>query len=160
MEGFGLGRRVVRVPAGQRLDVVALLRRSLRGKRARTPDGVVGGDLALGVNVEVDVRPQRVGDAPVGHRQVRVEVSRALERAHGLVVVEGIDEAQPLVEKLLRLGALRRDRVTERAHAFDERRLILVSHRMLLVLCQRRATRQKQREEKGRELHLTILLSR
>src|SRR5437763_992039 len=157
MQRFGRRRRIVRVSACQSLYVVALLRRGLRRKRARTRDGVVGGDLAFGVNVEVDVGAERVRDAPVSHREVGVQISRALKGAHGLVVVEGVDEAQALIEELLRLRVLRRDRVMERTHAGDERRLVPVSRRMMFVLRHRRAARQKQYKQKGGELHLTTL---
>ena len=43
---------------------------------------------ALGVERQVDVRPERQRDAPVGHRAVRIEARRLVERAHRLVVVE------------------------------------------------------------------------
>jgi len=46
----------------------------------------------------VDVRAVRERDAPPRHRALRIEARRLLERLRRLVVVEAVDEAQPLIE--------------------------------------------------------------
>jgi hypothetical protein len=74
-------------------------------------------------------------------------------------VVEGVDVSQPLVEELLRLRVFSRHGVVQRPHPFDERRLAAAARHVLIVLCLRRAARQKQREEECGELHLSTLLS-
>src|SRR5882762_3177849 len=48
-----------------------------------------------------------LGDAPIGHRELGIEVRRALERPRRLIVVEGVYVAQSLIEKLLGFRALR-----------------------------------------------------
>ena len=59
----------------------------------------------------VVIRPYRFCHAPERHRQLGVELARALERARRLIVIERVNLAQSLVEERLRLRVLRRDRV-------------------------------------------------
>ena len=59
----------------------------------------------------VVVRAHRLGDSPVGDRKFGVEFGGALEGTRGLVVIEGIDQAQALVEELLGLDILGRNGV-------------------------------------------------
>ena len=103
-ERLQVRRVVVRVAAGERLDVGALVRRRAARERERLLHGVVGGALARGIDVEVDVRSECEGDAPPGHGGLRIELSRAREGADGLLVVEGEDQVEALVEEALRLG--------------------------------------------------------
>ena len=92
-----------------------------RGDRLRLLQDGVGFLLAFGRERIVDVRAERVGLAPVAHGAVRVEPLRLSERAHGLRMVETVDEPQPLVEKGLRLRAGRRDRVAEGPEVGEQR---------------------------------------
>lgn len=70
----------------------------------------------------VDVRAQREGLAPVAHGAGRIEALGLLERADRRLVVEGVGEAQALVEVSLRLLVRRRDRIGEIAEEVPERR--------------------------------------
>ena len=87
--------------------------------RGRSPSSARGS--TSGVHREVDVRPERVGDAPVTHRAVRIELHRPLERAHRFVVVEPVGEPQALIEVALRLGRRRRDPMVPVAESLQQR---------------------------------------
>ena len=93
-----------------------------RGERLRLLQDGVGLLLAFGRERIVDVRAERVGLAPVAHGAVRVEPLRLSERAHGLRVVEAVDEPQSLVEEGLRPRTGRRDAVSERPEVGEQRR--------------------------------------
>src|SRR5258707_67930 len=64
--------------------------------------------LAIGIDVQIDVRPERERGAPVADRQIRVELRGALERADRGFMIEPVQVLHPLIEVLLRLGVLRR----------------------------------------------------
>ena len=51
----------------------------------------------------VVVRSHRFSHSPIRHGQLGIELGGAFERARGLVVIEGVDQAQSLIEELLRL---------------------------------------------------------
>src|SRR5437016_13092066 len=73
--------------------------------------------VAIGIGGVVIVRPYCLGDSPVRHRQLGIKLRSMLERPRGLIVIERIDEAQALIEELLRLRALRRDRMMKFAQS-------------------------------------------
>ena len=111
-----VGRRVVGlVAARERFDERPLDRRGAVRARARRRDLVT---RLLERRREVDrverlpllvvVRPDRVGDPPVGEREARVVLDRALEAADRLLVVERVGPHEPAVEP--QLGARRRRR--------------------------------------------------
>ena len=108
-----VGRRVVDlVAAPERLDERPLDRRGAVRARARRRDLVA---RLLERRREVDrverlpllvvVRPDRVGDTPVGQREAGVVLERALEAPDRLLVVERVGPHQSAVEP--RLGARR-----------------------------------------------------
>ena len=101
-----VGRRVVGlVAARERLDERPLDRRGAVRARARRRDLVA---RLLERRREVDrverlpllvvVRPDRVGDPPVGEREARVVLDRALEAPDRLLVVERVGPHEPAVE--------------------------------------------------------------
>ena len=118
-----VGRRVVGlVAARERLDERPLDRRGAVRARARRRDLVA---RLLERRREVDrverlpllvvVRPDRVGDPPVGQREAGVVLDRALEAPDRLLVVERVGPHEPAVEP--RLGARRRRRRPTRVGA-------------------------------------------
>jgi hypothetical protein len=54
----------------------------------------------------VVVRDHRFRNSPVSHRQLRIEFRRLLKRARRLVMVERVNQAQSLIEKLPALSRL------------------------------------------------------
>ena len=66
-------------------------------------DGVVCRRETLVAGRIVVIRAYSFRDAPVGDGQLGVEIGSALKRARRLIVVEGVDQTQSLIEKLLRL---------------------------------------------------------
>ena len=82
--------RVIGIAVREGVDVGTLVRARRRGERARALHRGVRRLLTLGVDVEIDVRAECERDAPGGHRRLRIELRRAGERAHGLVVIEGV----------------------------------------------------------------------
>ena len=100
---------LARIARGERVDVVALARRSRRGFSATafcTSASAFGS--SSGVHRRVDVGPEHERLPPVGHRAARVEPRRFGERTAGLGVVEAVGEIQPLIDEQLRAGRLRR----------------------------------------------------
>jgi hypothetical protein len=102
-------RRLPGVTFRQRVNERLFLRAGLwlEGDRAlhRFPRGLHG----FGKHRRVDVRPVRVGDAPVRHGAIGIELRRRRERADGLAVVEVVEQRQALVEVTLRQFILRGD---------------------------------------------------
>ena len=105
------------------------------GQRLRPLRFVVRRLLAVGVDVEVDVRSERQRDAPVRHRRRGIELGGPAERADRLVVIERVDERQALIEELLRLGAFRGDRMVQPAEARRQRRRRRGRRGVLMLLC-------------------------
>ena len=91
----------------------------------------------------VVVRSDRLGDAPVGHRQLGIEFGGMLKRARGLVVIEAIDEAQSLIEELLRLRIVRGDRVMKIAQSGDQRDGMSLGMSVSSMILRRRAQAQQ-----------------
>jgi hypothetical protein len=63
--------------------------------------------FTIGIDVEIDVRSERERRAPVGHREIRIELRRLLERLDGRLVIESVQIRHSLIEVPLRLGVLR-----------------------------------------------------
>ena len=80
-------------------------------------DGVVRDLLPLCIHWQVVIRTNRQRDTPPCHRHVRIEFRRVTERTLRLVMIESVDEAKSLIEKLLCLGIVRRHRVVRIAHS-------------------------------------------
>ena len=81
----------------------------------------------LGVGRQVVVRTQRQGDAPLGHRAVRIDLRRHAKRANRLGVIECVHQPQTLVKVLLRHRIAGCDRVAMVAQVVDQfdERLVL-----------------------------------
>jgi len=117
-----VGIGVAAVTRLQSLDVGTLRRGAAGGKRQRFLHRVVSRLLPGRVHGQVVVRPDGEGHTPPRHRHFRIEFGGAAEGAFGLVVIEGIEEAETLVEKLLRFGAGGGNRVMMIAQAFHQGR--------------------------------------
>src|SRR5579871_5275183 len=72
---------------------------------------------AFGVSRIVVVRPNRLCDTPVRHRELRIEFGGVLKRAGSFVVIEGVNESQALIKKLLRFRITRGDGMMKIAEA-------------------------------------------
>ena len=70
----------------------------------------------------IDVGAEHERLAPEAHGAARVQRLRLLERPLGFGVVEGIGQAQPLIEVALRHLVIRGDRMAQRAEALPQRR--------------------------------------
>ena len=75
--------------------------------------GFDSGILSVGIRGVVIVGPYSLGDAPIGHCEFRIEFRGVLKRPRRLVVIEGINKAQALVEELLRLRIAGGNRVVK-----------------------------------------------
>ena len=62
--------------------------------------------VTVGVSRVVIVRPHSLGDSPVGHGQLGIEFGGMLEGARGFIVIERVNEAQPLIKELLCLRSV------------------------------------------------------
>ena len=96
--------------------------------------GLVGGLVPFRLRFPIVVGAAGKGDAPVRHGHLRVELGRAAEGSYGLVVIERIHKAKPLIEELLRLETRRRDGMMERAQATHEQGRHLRSARLCGVV--------------------------
>ena len=126
VEGGAVGLRVGRVAGGQRLDPGALLGARLGLQRPRPlqrrpgrGDGVVG-------HRQVDVGPERDGDAPPADGAVRIQPRGLAERADRLGVIEAEHQVDALIEEHLGAGNAGRDRMPVRAQPGEHRRPRLV----------------------------------
>ena len=120
-------RRAVRLGIGREanghgLDVGALAVRASRRQRERLLHGRKRLHRARVVDVEVVVRAEGPGNAPVRHGGLRIELRRAGERAHRFLVVEAEHQIEALVEELLRLWIGRGDGMVMVAEARHEGR--------------------------------------
>lgn len=124
--GIWIGRKA----PGHRLNVGML------GGRSRQidgfPDSITGTLETLWIGRIVIVRSDGFGDSPVGHGQGRIEFGGLLERAGRLVVIEGVDEAEPLIEEFLRFRIMRGYRVVQVAKAGDQRNHVTLSVQVIL----------------------------
>ena len=114
---FGIGGKAL----GQRVDVGLVALGSVGGERLRFRDGFVRLDKTVFAGRIVVIRADGFGDAPICHGEFGIEVGGALEGARGLVVIEGVNLPQALIEEGLRLRVLGGDRVMPVAVAGHER---------------------------------------
>ena len=122
VEGRAVRAGVEDIALRQRPEIDRLLFRGARRERKPLLDCVIGGLVAFRVDRQVDVRSQAQSHAPPGHGAFGIETRRLPERPLGLVVVECVDQAQPLVEVGLRPVRARADRAMIRAQAVEQRR--------------------------------------
>src|SRR5258708_38644805 len=109
--------------------------------------------VSSGISGIVIVRSYRFGDTPIRHGKFGIEFGGMLKRTCCFVVIEGIDESQPLIEKLLCLRVLRRNRVMQISQtSYQHDGSGLSMRRMILALsCQ---ARQKAEEKPRQNFHL------
>ncbi len=102
VERRAVGGGVGAVALAERLDhgllALARLGRELERSIHRLPDLGLGRRIVRGV----DVGSERVGDAPVAHRALRIELGGMAERRRRLAVVEAERERHALIEEALR----------------------------------------------------------
>src|SRR5205085_2883381 len=119
--------RIVGITNRKRINVTFFRLRSvfLQGKRAL--HCFVASLLPLGINGKIVIRPKGKGDAPPRHRELRVEFRSALERTTRFVMIETENQLQSLIEELLGLVILRRNRVMRitQSRNQDRRALLL-----------------------------------
>ena len=81
----------------------------------RKIDGFLNGGVRRGETLVaggiVVVGSDGLRHSPISHRQFGIEICRALKRARRFVVVEGVNQAQPLIKELLGLRIFGRDRM-------------------------------------------------
>ena len=95
--GDGVGRKALR----HGLDIGLLAGRGCSGKLDRLLNGVVRPFITLRVCRIVIVGTYGFRDSPIGHGQFRIQLRCVLEGARGLIVIESVDETQPLIEEFL-----------------------------------------------------------
>ena len=91
-------------------DVGLFAGRSISGEIARLLDSHMR--LVVVCRIVV-VWPDRFSNAPVRHGELGIEFSRTLEGTRCFVMIEGVDQPQPLIEKFLCLGIAGRDRMVQ-----------------------------------------------
>ena len=109
--------RIVRITNTQRRNVRTLGLGSVFLQRDRLLHGVIAGFLALRINRQIIIWPERQRDPPPRHRKFWIELDRALKRATRLIVIESINKFQPLIEKQLGFAILGRDRMVNLAQS-------------------------------------------
>src|SRR5262245_3317379 len=76
-------------------------------------EGCTGGCISLALSEvapgQVVERPAAVGDSPMRHRAVRIELQRLAEALHALRLVEGKAPVETGIEPALRVGRSRGD---------------------------------------------------
>src|SRR4029453_17121740 len=87
---------------------------------------------------------------------LRVERRGPAEGAGRLVVVEGVDQRQPLIKETLRLGVPGRDRVVVRAQSGEQRRRPFLG-RSLVVLSESRESQEAEGENEHGGFHMASL---
>ncbi len=117
--GFRVGRDVAR---GEGVDVGALADAGLGLERLRALERGPGERRGFVGHRAVDVRPVRVGLAPVRHRAVGIEFGDGAEGADRLLVVEVEEQYHALVEVALSERRRGRDGVVMAADVLEERR--------------------------------------
>ena len=98
--GIGVGWKAL----GQRCYPGAFARRRIGRQILRLLNGIVRFLEPFRISRIVVIRANRFSYAPVSHCHFRIKLGGVLERTRGFIVIEGIDIAQALVKKLLRLG--------------------------------------------------------
>src|SRR5208282_583906 len=80
----------------------------------------------------VVVRSNCLSNAPVRHRQLWIKFCGMLKRTRRLVVIEGVNESQALIEELLSLRVLRGNRMMQVPQAGYQHHWMCSSSSMLL----------------------------
>ena len=88
------------------VDICLLARRGVAFQMHRFLNGFMRLLKALFARRIVVVRPDGLGDSPKSHRKFGIEFCCFLKRPRRLIVIEGVNETQSLIEKLLRLRVL------------------------------------------------------
>ncbi len=127
VERRAIGRRVGAVALGERLDH-GLLALVGVGRELERPVHSLA-DLGLGRRIVggVDVGTERVGDAPVAHRALRIELGGVAKRRRCLAMVEAERERQSLVEEALRFLRLGGDRTVVEVEVVHQVRAVAVA---------------------------------
>ncbi len=106
---FGIGfvlhlagdRFFSQVASGKGFHVGSLPGGGLRQTRSGLLNRLHGTGLYLGIHGRVDVRPQAQRHTPIGHGRIGIETGGLGEGRNRLLVIEGIDQPDPLIEKFL-----------------------------------------------------------
>ena len=127
VERRAIGGRVGAVALRERLDqrLLALVR--LGGELECFVHRLADLGLGRGIVAGVDVRSERVGDAPVAHRALRIELGGVAERRRRFAVVEAEGEGHALVEEALRLLRRGGDRTVVEAEVVHQVRAVVVA---------------------------------
>ena len=75
--------------------------------------------IQVGLGIVV-IRPYRQRDAPERHGALRIDLRRSLEGTKRLVMIEGVNQREPLIEKSLGFRLLGGDRMVHVAQAGHE----------------------------------------
>ncbi len=102
LEAIVVRIRLVCVPSGERLDVIALVWRAPRGKGQRLLHCFVRTLFPVAVDGQIVIRAKHQSDAPVGHGHFRIEFGGPAEALLRLIMVEAVVERQSLLEQTLR----------------------------------------------------------
>jgi hypothetical protein len=156
VELHAIGAGGTRVALRERIDVVTLGGARRRRERDRLRHGLARHEVARIVDRQVVVRSRREGDAPPGHGAAGVEPRRLTERAHRLVVIESVDQAEALIEVALGLRVARRDRMAVGTKSVEDGRTVRGRWRVLAMLARAQGGtghEHEQRDDEGREPH-------
>src|SRR5229473_4741862 len=96
---------------GKCFDEIALFGRGTRFMRPDLLESRDGARTTFLVSREVVVGSKHQSDAPIGHRQIRIDFRRLLKRSLGLVMVEPVSKRESLIEVTLRKWRFGRHRV-------------------------------------------------
>ncbi len=105
VERLAVGGRTLRVAVGEGVDQSTLPVRGVGGVGLRLPQGLQGRRVGIRLHRPVDVGAEHQRLAPETHGAGGIETLRLAEGASRLPMVEGVGQAEPLVEKGLGLRA-------------------------------------------------------
>ena len=118
---MAIGLWIGRIAGRERLDPGAFLGAGLGLERPRPLQRRPGRRDGVGRHRQVNVWPERFGDAPPAHGAVRIQPGGLAERADRLGMVEAEQQVDALVEERLGLRVLGRDRVLVVAQSLEHR---------------------------------------
>src|SRR5262249_2678469 len=107
------------VSPGQSTDIRLFHFRSASRKSERFLDGFVPNSFPLLVDFQIVIRSHRQGDTPHWHRRLRVEFGSVQKGTKGLLMIEGVNQHQALVEESLGFSAVGSDRVVAVAQTWQ-----------------------------------------
>ena len=137
-------------------NIFALARRGICRQTLRLHNFLVSLLEAVFAGGIVVVRPYRLGDAPMRHRQRGVQLRRALKRARRFIMVESVNVAQPLVEKLLRFRVHSRHRMVLLADPAHQCRGFHGGSHVVRMLRQGASTQRSSQNEPSKMFHRTL----